>query len=93
MASILVEKSVKQPGDSQFSSVGFRAYIEMEVDAATASDADKLDAALGDAFAIESSRIEREVERSRYLEPAPRQVPQAHAATSASGRNTRRAVD
>ncbi len=79
MASILVEKSVKHPGDNQFS-VGYRAYIEMSVDQATASDADKLDAALGDAFAIVSSRIECEVERNRELEAVPRHAPQDRAA-------------
>ena len=36
-AKIMVEHSRKEPGSSEYSSRGYRAFIELEVDAATAA--------------------------------------------------------
>ena len=39
MAKILMEQSRKEPGAGEYSSLGFRAFVKLDIDAATAADA------------------------------------------------------
>ena len=59
------KNGTEQPGSGEYSSRGFRAFVQLEISEATASDPDRLDAVMADLFATCTQRIERELQRDQ----------------------------